>query len=84
MRYAEVNDKLMELVRAYHKAKLPHLAGELYAVFPVETPQDLHSALDRIHSIQALLRLCPEPKAPSLYGLEIEILNEMEPEEETL
>lgn len=78
MKYADANDMLMEAVRAYHKARLPHLAHELYAVFPVESTEDLRCAIDRIHTVQALLRISPEPGAPGLYALETVLLHELD------
>jgi hypothetical protein len=57
MDYAGLNEKLMEAVKALHKAKLPHLAGELHALVPIRSLKDAATLSDRFLTVLTLMRL---------------------------
>lgn len=57
MDYAGLNLKLIDAVKALHKAKLPHLAGELHAMLPVRSLKDAAKLSERFLTVLTLMRL---------------------------
>jgi hypothetical protein len=63
MDWTGLTEVVLAAVRAAHRAGLPHVAGELYAVSPVQSDADFAVLADRVLTVKTLLRLRPPKPA---------------------